>query len=149
MGAPLLRVAGLSVASAVGAEGGTAGQLLAVNAIEDGIEWVDAPSGSTDLSITRSLESATIESSTGTDAVLGLASIDGAGLILHTERLKLAGIETGAEVNVPELPMSATDNYVLTWSDAVSEWVAAAPQGGGENGEGGGVSYPSFTNERG
>jgi hypothetical protein len=55
--------------------------------------------GSTNLSATRTSTTVTVNSDTGTDATIAAADGSNAGVMTSAMQVKLAGIETGAEVN--------------------------------------------------
>lgn len=61
---------------------------------------IDTPTGTTNLGYTPSPTNGTVTSSTGDDATIPLADGTNAGLFTPSEKNKLAGIATGAEVNV-------------------------------------------------
>ena len=65
-----------------------------------GTAYIEILSGSTNLSYTPGVSNGTVNSDTGNDAVIPLADTLNAGLFSATEKSKLAGIATGAEVNV-------------------------------------------------
>jgi hypothetical protein len=56
--------------------------------------------GATNLSYLAAIYDGTVTSDTGTDATIPLADTINAGLMLAEEKIKLTGIEAGAEVNV-------------------------------------------------
>lgn len=56
--------------------------------------------GTTDLSYTSGISNGIVNSNTGTDATIPLADGTNAGLFSATEKTKLSGIASGAEVNV-------------------------------------------------
>ena len=101
-----------------------------LNGIETGAEV----NVGTNLTFTASDTVAAFSSSTGTPASVLGASSTAAGLMVADDKTKLDGIETGAEVNVDELPVvSAADNdQVLTVVSG--DWAAADSQGGGGSG---------------
>jgi len=84
----------------------TNGQILNWN----GTNWVptDAPSGTTDISIARTANDVTVESSTGTDGTIAAADSTNAGVMTAADKTKLDGIAAGAEVNV-QADWSETD----------------------------------------
>jgi len=55
--------------------------------------------GATNLSYTASPTEGQVNSDTGTDAVIPASTVTNAGLFLPAEKSKLAGVETGAQVN--------------------------------------------------
>jgi hypothetical protein len=65
-----------------------------------GSVYLEIASGVTNLSYTPGVSNGTINSDTGNDATIPLADALNAGLFSATEKSKLAGIATGAEVNV-------------------------------------------------
>ena len=61
---------------------------------------IDTPTDTTNLGYTPSPTNGTVTSSTGDDATIPLADSTNAGLFTPSEKSKLSGIATGAEVNV-------------------------------------------------
>ena len=66
----------------------------------DGIETGAQVNVATNLAYTTASTSGTVTSSTGTDATIPAATTSLAGLLTSTDKTKLDGIETGAQVNV-------------------------------------------------
>lgn len=62
------------------------------------ITLADVPTSSTNLTYTPSPTQGIVNSDTGTDAVIPLSTNTNAGLLSPTEKTKLAGIETGADL---------------------------------------------------
>lgn len=99
--------------------------------------FVSAPSGSTDLGYTAASSEGTVTSSTGTDATLPAATQSIAGLLTSTDKTKLDGIATGAQVNVDtdlsytassrELASSTGDNVTLPFFDTQSTDAGLVP----------------------
>ena len=99
--------------------------------------------GATNLSYTPSPTNGIVVSDAGTDATIPLADVTNAGLISSSEKTKLAGIATGAEVNVnadwnatsgdaqilnkPTIPTAVTQTSQLTnnGADGVNPFVTA------------------------
>jgi hypothetical protein len=84
-----------------------------------GVWSLPVPFGtSTDLSITnRTASQLTVASNNGTDAVVPPATVALAGLMSADQVVKLAGVESGAQVNSLGLPIPAVDR-VSTRKDA-------------------------------
>ena len=61
---------------------------------------IDTPTGTTNLNYIPTVGSGTVTSSTGDDAIILLADSTNAGLLSPSEKTKLAGIATGANVGV-------------------------------------------------
>ena len=100
---------GVMGSGAFGTQGGTDGQLLAVNSGEDGVEWVDAADGTTNLAIAnRDADSLEVTSSTGTDAEIPSATITQAGLISSADKVI---------VNNAALDRTGWDNNLATASE--------------------------------
>lgn len=78
---------------------GTPGQVLASNT--SGIYWVTSAASGTDLSTTYANDAVTVNSSTGTNALIIAANGINAGVMSAPDKVKLNGIEAGAQVNVP------------------------------------------------
>ena len=112
--------------------GGTTGQVLAKASDTDlDTAWVDQSGGSgggaTNLTTTAAPSTVTINSSTGTDAVIPAADATNAGLILPAEKTKLAGIATGATANSADATLLARANHTGTQTAAtISDFAAAA-----------------------
>jgi hypothetical protein len=71
-------------------------------------------SGATNLSFTRTSTTVTVESDTGTDAVLPGATTTDAGVMVAADKTKLDGIAAGAEVNVnADWTSSSGDSQIL------------------------------------
>ena len=133
---------GASGNGAFGAAGGTDGQVLAVNSDEEGVEWIDAPDGVTNLGLAgTNATNYTVTSSTGTGVTLPPATASLAGLQTAADKTKLDGIATGAQVNVaPDLDSltdvedldDGTAGQVLALNSAEDgvEWVDQSGGGG-------------------
>ena len=82
--------------------GGTTGQALVKTSNADyATSWSDAASGVTNLAVgARTATTLEVTSSSGADVLLPLADGTDAGLFAPSEKTKLSGIATGAEVNV-------------------------------------------------
>lgn len=89
-----------------------AGAALTNNAINK----TDFGSGNTDLSTTLAASSATINSSTGTNALIPEADNTNAGVLSSADKIKLDGIEPLAEVNTVDSIAAGTDINVSTVS---------------------------------
>jgi hypothetical protein len=72
-----------------------------------------AGAGAADLSVSRTSTNVTVNSSTGTDALIPAADTDLAGMMTAVMFDKLAGIEAGAEVNPTASEIVAAINAVL------------------------------------
>ena len=103
-----------------------------------------------DLGYTAATDKGTVTITDGTDATIPLADGTNAGLFTAAEKLKLDGIEAGAQVNdkpvfVGETPPSSPEDGDLWWNssddsgrlyvyydegpDGSQQWVEASPQG--------------------
>ena len=70
--------------------------------------------GATNLTFVPGVNNGVVVSDTGTDATISLADATNAGLILASEKTKLAGIAVGAEVNVnPDWLATSGDAQIL------------------------------------
>jgi len=98
--------------------GGTTGQVLAKTSGADyATAWVDQTGGgggATNLTFTRGGTTVTVESSTGTDAVLPAATTSLAGVLSAADKTKLDGIATGATANSPDATLLARANHTGT-----------------------------------
>lgn len=70
--------------------------------------------GATDLTMTRTATTVTINSDTGTDAVIPVPDGTNAGIMLAAEKIKLAGIATGATNNSSDAFLLARANHTGT-----------------------------------
>lgn len=70
--------------------------------------------GSTNLTTTAAPTTVTINSDTGTDAVIAAADGTNAGLLLPAEKTKLSGIATGATANSPDATLVNRANHTGT-----------------------------------
>lgn len=136
------------------------GQVLKYN----GSAWVNdtdstgGGSGATNLSVTRTTTTVTVESDTGTDASLPAATTSLAGVMTSSDKTKLDGIATGATANSSDSTLlnranhtgtqalstlsqsGAATGQVATWNG--SAWAPATPSGGGGSGT---VTSVAFT----
>jgi hypothetical protein len=81
--------------------------------------------GVTDLTFTRNGTTVTVESSTGTDAVLPAATTSLAGVLTGADKTKLDGIATGATANSPDATLLARANHTGTQAAATITGLAA------------------------
>ena len=84
-----------------------------------GSSWLDLGNqgtGGTDLTYTAAVSQGTVNSNTGTDAIIPLADGTNAGLFTAAEKTKLGNIETNAkdDQNASEVSSSASGNLVST-----------------------------------
>jgi hypothetical protein len=79
-------------------------------------------SGSTNLSFSRTSDTVTIASDTGTDAVLPTANVDSAGIMTAADKTKLDGIPPGGG-GVTNLSFSRTSTTVTILSDTGTDAV--------------------------
>lgn len=89
---------------------------LGADAVGDAVAaYLDEfPPGGTDLTFNRNATTVTVLSATGTDAVLPAADATNAGVMTAAMQTKLAGIATGAEVNVnPDWSAGSGDAQIL------------------------------------
>ena len=111
--------------------GGATGQVLAKTSGADyATAWVDQTGGgggggATDLTFTRNGTTVTVESSTGTDAVLPAATTSLAGVLTGADKTKLDGIATGATANSPDATLLARANHTGTQAAATITGLAA------------------------
>lgn len=83
----------------------------------DGIESGAQANIGTDLSITGTGDTRTLNSSTGTDTALPVATLTNAGLMSIGDKSKLNGVETGAQVNTVSSVNTKTGAVVLNKTD--------------------------------
>ena len=96
----------------------------------DGIETGAEVNVGTNLTFTASDTVAAFSSSTGTPASVLGASGTAAGLMVADDKTKLDGIETGAQVNVDELPAVTGDDNDQVLTVVSGDWAAADAAGG-------------------
>ena len=70
--------------------------------------------GATNLTTTAAPTTVTINSDTGTDAVIAAADVTNAGLFLPAEKTKLTGVATGATANSSDATLLARANHTGT-----------------------------------
>lgn len=102
----------------------------AINAELGSTDWQEgAGAGPTDtnLSMSRDANTVTVASDTGDDAIIPAADGSSAGVMSAAQAAKLAGIATGAQVNVPtHLSVQRTGTNVTILSDTGDDAVVPA-----------------------
>ena len=87
-----------------------------INPVTGNLDYYETPNagGGANLAYTASPTTGVVASDTGTDATILAADATNAGLMLPAEKTKLAGIATGAEVNVnPDWNATTGDAQIL------------------------------------
>lgn len=113
--APISHVGAGGTAHANVAAGGAAGFMTGADKTKlDGIAAGAQVNVPTNLTISTSATTLTVNSDTGTDAVLPAATTSVAGVMTATDKTKLDGIASGATANSPDATLLARANHTGT-----------------------------------
>lgn len=115
---------------AVAQESGEAGDLVTcflLAPVGDGGGGTVTPGTETDLSVARGSSTVTVESSTGTNAIIPAASVMLAGALTASDKSKLDGIQTGATVSNLTVSRNTTSLTVENSGGSNGSLLSATP----------------------